>query len=148
MANTYSFLDVHAALVGPGGSITLGSGSGNAEEGISIEPVAEMNRMTIGADGTPMHSLSADKSGRIIIRFLKTSPTNQKLTALHNFQRTTSSNHGQNTLTITNNISGDVYTCQLVAFAKVPNNTYARDAGIIEWNFDAGIIDPSLGSGV
>lgn len=146
--NTYSFLDVQAALVGPGGSIQLGAGSANAEEGITIEPVSEMNKMTIGSDGTPMHSLSADKSGRIVMRYLKTSPTNQKLTAMMNFQRTSSTNHGQNTLTITNIVSGDVYTCQAVAFAHVPNNTYAKDANMIEWNFDAGIIDPSLGSGV
>lgn len=146
--NTYSFLDVQASIVGPGGSISVGSGSGNAEEGISVEPVNEMNHMDVGADGTPMHSLSADKSGRVIVRLLKTSPTNQLLTALHNFQRTSSANHGQNTITITNIVSGDKYTNQLCAFAKVPNNTYAKNANMIEWNFDAGIIDPTLGSGV
>ena len=46
MPSTYSFLDVKASLVGPGGSISLGSGSGNAEEGISVEPVA---RRAVGA---------------------------------------------------------------------------------------------------
>jgi hypothetical protein len=148
MANTYSFLDVQAAIVGPGGSISLGSGAGTAEEGISVEPASEMNRMTIGSDGTPMHSLIADKSGRVIVRLLKTSPTNALLNAMLIFQRTSSANHGQNTLSIGNNVLGDLYTCEQVAFAKVPNNTYAKDANMIEWNFDAGIIFPSLGAGI
>lgn len=146
--NTYSFLDVQASIVGPGGAIAIGSGAGTAEEGISVEPASEMNHMTVGSDGTPMHSLLADKSGRIVVRLLKTSPTNAQLNALQVFQRTSSSNHGQNTLTITNSVSGDVYTCQAVAFAKVPSNTYAKNANMIEWNFDAGIIDPLLGAGI
>lgn len=142
----YSFLDVQAAITGPGGAFSLGSGSGNAEEGITVESTDDINTMTIGADGTPMHSLHANKGARVTVRLLKTSPTNALLSLMLAFQRTSSANHGQNTITISNNVSGDTITCQFVAFAKVPNITYAKDGGMNEWLFDAGVMDIGLGS--
>lgn len=143
--STYSFLDVTATLVGPGGVISLGSGAGVSEEGISIEPTGEMGTMMIGADGSGQHSLSADKSGRIIVRVLKTSPVNAKLNAMSQFQRASAEAYGQNTLVITDTNRGDVVTCRQVAFAKVPALTFAREAGMNEWEFNAIIIDPALG---
>lgn len=143
--STYSFLDVTATLVGPGGVISLGSGAGVSEEGISIEPTGEMGTMMIGADGSGQHSLSGDKSGRIVVRVLKTSPVNAKLNAMSQFQRASAEAYGQNTLVITDTSRGDVVTCRQVAFAKVPSLTFAREAGMNEWEFNAIIIDPALG---
>lgn len=143
--STYSFLDVTATLVGPGGVISLGSGAGVSEEGISIEPTGEMGTMMIGADGSGQHSLSGDKSGRIVVRVLKTSPVNAKLNAMSQFQRASAEAYGQNTLVITDTSRGDVVTCRQVAFAKVPSLTFAREAGMNEWEFNAVIIDPALG---
>lgn len=144
--NTYSFLDVYAALTGPGGVVSLGSGAGNSEEGISIEPAAEVNTTMIGADGSGQHSLSADRSGRITVRLLRTSPTNQLLMTLFNFQTASAANHGQNTITITDKARGDVITCQQVAFVKAPSVNYGREAGMLEWEFSAIRIDRALGS--
>lgn len=145
---TYSFLNVHAAIVGIGGSFNIGAGAGNAEEGITIEQSEDLDNMTIGADGSPMHSLHADKSGKVSVRLLKTSPTNALLGAMLALQRTSAANHGQNTITIVDTARGDVVTCQNVAFAKVPTITYAKDGGIQEWNFNAGVIDVGLGGGL
>lgn len=145
---TYSFLDVQAAIVGPGGSIALGSGAGNAEEGISIEPTEDLDGMVVGADGSPMHSLHADRSARWTVRLLKTSIINGKLQAMLNVQRASGALHGQNTLTVTEIATGDVYTGQQVAFAKQPSNTYAKDANIIEWNFNVGTMNVALGVGI
>ncbi len=36
MSGTYSFIDVSASLTGPTGSIDLGYGSANSEEGITV----------------------------------------------------------------------------------------------------------------
>lgn len=143
---TYSFADVQATIIGPGGTVPLGAGSGSAEEGITVEFSEETDTMSIGADGTAMHSLHASKAGRITVRLQKTSPTNYMLTQLYNYQRTSSLFFGQNILEISNPITGDNYTCQQVAFARYPNNNYAKEAGMIEWEFNAGIIDPQLGS--
>jgi hypothetical protein len=147
MANNivYSFLDVNAALVGPGGFVNLGNSAGVSEEGISIEPTGDINTMTIGADGAGMHSLHGDKSGKVTVRLLKTSPTNKLLMALYNFQTSSAANHGQNTITIVDSARGDTITCRQCAFAKATGITYAKDAGMNEWAFDAVAIDRTLG---
>lgn len=144
--STYSFLDVNASLVGPGGAINLGAGAGNSEEGITIDPTEDVNTMTIGADGTPMHSLHANKSGTVIVRLLKTSPVNERLAQMYALQTASGSTHGANTLSVANPVSQDVITCQQVAFKRAPTLTYAKDGGFNEWAFDAGIIDRTLGS--
>lgn len=146
--STYSFLDVQAAIIGPGAAFSFGSGSGNAEEGISIEPHGDIDNLVAGADGTPMHSLIADKTGKVTVRLLKTSPLNALLSAALAFQRTSGANHGQNTITISNSTSGDVITCQQCGFARVPTIHYGKDGGMNEWSFNAGIIDVGLGAGV
>lgn len=145
---TYSFLDVQAAITGPGAAFSLGAGSGNSKEGITVEPTTAINAMTIGADGSGMHSLIADKSGKIRCRYLKTSPINAMLSAALAFQRTSGANHGQNTITIVNSTTGDTITCQQVAFAKVPTISYETEGGMNEWEFEAAIIDVALGNGV
>lgn len=142
--NTYSFLDVQAALVGPGGAITLGAGAGAAEEGISIEPTGEVDTMTIGADGSGMHTLHADKSGRVSVRLLKTSTTNGLLSAMYAFQTASGATHGQNTLVINDSNRGEVITCRQVAFSKAPSLQYGKESGVVEWNFSAVIVDRVL----
>jgi len=143
---TYSFLNVLASMVGPGGAVNLGQGAAAAEEGITIEATEDINTMTVGADGTPMHSLHADKSGTVTIRLLKTSPVNQKLSQMYAFQTSIASSHGQNTITIANSQLQDTITCQIVAFKRAPNITYAKEGGIMEWVLSAGIIDRTLGA--
>lgn len=144
--STYSFLDVNAALVGPGGSVNLGNGAASSEEGITIEPTEDIDTMTIGADGSVMHSLHADKSGTVTVRLLKTSPVNEKLAQMYAYQTASGATHGQNTLSLANTATQDVVTCQQVAFKKAPSLTYAKDGGMNEWTFNAGIIDRTLGS--
>jgi hypothetical protein len=142
---TYSFLDVQATLTGPAGTAVLGNNSGASEEGISVEPVEEKDVMHIGADGSGAHSLHASKAGKVTIRLLKTSPTNILLTEMYNFQTSSSLFHGRNILVITHIINGEVYTCTGVAFARFANDTYAKDAGIREWIFNAIAIEPGGG---
>ncbi|HEJ2444112.1 TPA: DUF3277 family protein [Burkholderia multivorans] len=143
---TYSFQDVTATIVGPGGSFSLGYGSANAEEGITIAQAGDKNTMTVGADGEVMHSLHADKSGQVTIRLLKTSPVNQKLMALYDAQSLDSSLWGKNLITVTQSASGDVTTARSCAFKKKPDIGYKKDGDVIEWVFDAAKIDSVLGS--
>lgn len=145
---TYSFLDVQASITGPGGAFSIGSGAGAAEEGITVEPVADIDNMDVGADGTPMHSLNANKAGKITVRLLKTSPVNAQLSAMMAFQRVSSANHGQNTISVTNNVSGDAITGQLAAFAKQPTVGYGKTGPMLEWEFNVGVLDIGLGAGV
>jgi hypothetical protein len=63
------------------------------------------------------------------------------------FQSSSSANWGLNTIVITDFSRGDVITCMQCAFRRQPANTYAKDANIIEWAFNAGRIFETLGAG-
>lgn len=143
--STYSFLNVTATLVGPGGEIDLGYGAQVADEGITVAMAGDKNTMTVGADGEVMHSLHADKSGEVTVRLLKTSPTNAKLMTLFNAQSLSSTLWGQNIITVNNTGSSDNTVCRSCAFTRKPNLTYAKDGDIVEWRFQAGKIDSILG---
>lgn len=145
---TYSFLDVVATLVGPGGSISLGAGAGVAEEGIEVEMVEDKNLMTIGADGKSMQTLNASKAARINIRLLKTSPTNNQLSQMYAIQAASSAAWGINVFSITNPISGDSIIGIEAAFKQLPRITYAKNPAMNEWRFDVGNVDTSLGGGL
>lgn len=144
---TYSFLDVNAAITGPGGAINLGAGAGAAEEGITIESLEDKNIMTIGADGQGMHSLVAGEASTVTVRLLKTSPTNALLQTMYNYQTTSSVLHGKNTIVVSDLGRGDVITLQQVAFKKRPTTEYAKEGGAVEWTFDAVTADVILGIG-
>lgn len=145
---TYSFLDVIATISGPNGNIPIGSGAGAAEEGISFEQVDELNKMDIGADGTPMFSLHASRGARVTVRLLKTSPVNSLLQTMLELDRQSGALNGQNTIRISNIATGDSTTFTPVAFGKVPNITYAKDGGMIDWEFLAGRSFVTLGVSV
>lgn len=147
LLSTYSFDNIGMTITAPTGqSIAIGAGSGAADEGITIEP-AEKNVKTIGADGAGMNSLLADSSGSFRCRFLKTSPVNFFLAQLYDQQTISSLNHGQNTVTLTDPTRGDFISMSGVAFKKRPTLTYAKEGGIVEWEFDAIFIDYILGQG-
>lgn len=143
--STYSFQDVTATITGVGGSFSLASGSGAAEEGISIEYAEDKDAMTIGADGTAMHSLHAGKGGTVTVRILKTSPVNSQLSIMYNAQTVSSTLHGNNVISVRNSANGDTILCRSVAFKKFPNMSYAKDGGTVEWAFNVGMIDTILG---
>lgn len=142
----YSFLDVVASIVGPGGAFPLAAGSAAAEEGITIEMAEDKDTMTTGADGSVMHSLHAGQAGSVTCRFLKTSPTNALLQVMYDLQTVSSALHGLNTIVVTNPATGDIMTALQCAFRRQPTITYAKEGGIMEWSFNAGHIYGVLGA--
>lgn len=146
MSTTYSFLDCNAALIGPGGAISLGAGAGAAEEGVTITPTGDIAGMMIGADGSGQHNLYADKSGKITVQLLKTSPTNALLSAMLAFQRASGATFGQNTFALNDSSRGDVVSAQGVAFSKVPDLKWAKDGEPVTWEFNAIRIEITLGA--
>lgn len=141
---TYSFLDVTASITGPGGSFSIGAGAGTADEGIDVTR-AEKDTMTIGSDGTPMHSMSANQSGKATVRLLKTSKANAQLMRLYDYQSAQSALWGNNVIVIRNAGPGDTITCTSVAFGKAADLPYKEEGGTIEWEFNAGRISSILG---
>lgn len=144
---SYSFQQISASIVGVGGNINLAQGAGTAEEGITFEPVGDKNTMVIGADGSVSHSLSASNAQRVTVRMLKTSPNNALLQNMYNLQTVSAITHGLNTVTLRDIGRGDFLAATEVAFASQPVITYAKDAGMNEWRFDAGSVVPILGVG-
>lgn len=142
----YSFMDVTASLAGATGVVDFGYGTGIAEGGIKITANGDKNTMTIGADGSGMHSLHADKSGQVTVSVLKTSPLNAKLMAMYSAQSMTSAAWGGNTLVIRQVTSGDTTSARQCAFKKVPDIAYAKDGDTLEWVFDSVAIDKVLGT--
>lgn len=143
---TYSFKNVQASISGPGGVFSIGSSAGVAEEGISTEMLEEKDLMTVGADGSIMHSLRASDAARLTIRLLKTSPVNAQLSDMYNFQKATSARWGQNTIVVSDTIRGDVVSLTVASFMRQPNLTYGKDGGMNEWLF-AGKLNERLGTG-
>ncbi len=144
--NTYSFMNVNASLVGPGGNINLGYGAAVADEGITIAMAGDKNTMLIGADGEGMHSLHADKSGTVTIRLLKTSPSNAALMALYDAQSMSSTLWGQNVIVVSQDGVGDIHTARQCSFKKKPDISYKKDGDIVEWVLDSIKIDALLGT--
>ena len=142
---SYSFMDVTATIDGEGGNFSIKDGA--AEEGITVEPVGDKNVMTPGADGEVMHSLVASSASTVTVRLLKTSPVNQQLMAMYNYQTSSSARHGTNTITVRDAARGDLITVTNAAFKKVPSLTYAKEGGMNEWTFDGGKTNYVLGSG-
>jgi len=142
----YGFIDVSANLTGPTGAFALGYGEAVADEGITITMANDKNTMTIGADGQGMHSLAADKSGTVTLRYLKTAPINAKLMAMYDAQSLSTALWGKNVITVKQNVSGDITTAVQCAFKKKPDIVYAKEGSMVEWVFDAIQIDTILGT--
>jgi hypothetical protein len=145
MGITYSFKDVAASLVGPTGTANLGYGAAISDEGISIDMSGDKNTMSIGADGSAMHRLHADKSGTVTVRTQKVSPLNAILQAMYDAQQISSTLWGQNVIVVREVQSGDITTAVQCAFKKKPNLSYKKDGDMLDWVFDAGRIDTVLG---
>lgn len=145
--STYSFLNVQAAISGPGGAFNIGSEAGVAEEGITTSQVEEKDLATVGADGALMHTLRASNLGKFTVRLLKTSPYNASLSAMYNLQRTNPALWGQNVLTVNDVARGDSESLTQAAFLKQPDVTWDKDGKMNEWEF-VGIKDQQLGTGV
>jgi hypothetical protein len=138
----YSFINVQASIVGPGGNVNLGYGSGSAEEGITVEMSDDKGVSVAGADGQIMQTLRASNLGRISVRLLKTSPLSQ----MYNTQKTISGLWGNNTIRVTDVSRGDVVVGTTIAFTKLPTIVYGKDGNMNEWTF-VGNVDETLGTG-
>ncbi|MGO4738646.1 phage protein [Bosea sp. 2KB_26] len=145
--NTYSFADVSASYAGPGGTFAIGNGAGPSEEGISVSQVDDLGTMTIGADGSYMHSLHSGRAGTVTARFLKTSPVNALLMDALNTERQSGANYGDGTIVIRNPQRGDVISCSGCGWKKVPDLNSGKTGQIVEWVWNSGRIDQKIGTG-
>lgn len=144
----YSFLDVTLSINGPNISATIGGdGTGSAEEGFSVIYEEDADVMTPGASGDVMHSLTANKRGRIELHLLKTSPINALISHSYTADRSFGSTEwGQNEVVVRNPVSGDTYHATRGAWRKFADNAYQVRGNIMVWTLNCSQIDPALGA--
>ncbi len=138
----YSFYDVTCSIDGEGGSFTI---DGVAEEGITVEASGDQNTMKAGADGSVMHSMKSAVLGQVTLQLLKTSAVNADLMTMLNYQLSSATYWGTNTVTIEDTANGDIIILSNAAFKKYPPLTYATEAGDVLWVLE-GQLSVSLGS--
>jgi len=146
LSGTYSFVDVQVALKAPSASFIL-SENGIAEEGVRIAMTAEKGILTMGADGSGMHSMRAANNGRVTVNLLKMSPINAQMSTLYRYQRMSAANWGNIQITVNNPVTGDNITCSLGAFVKQADVGYAVEGGFLIWEFNFADVDEILGNG-
>lgn len=146
-SGVYSFLDVQVSIKGPMGQFDIAS-AGVSDESVRIAMSGDKNTMTVGANGSVMHSLRASKAARVTISLLKTGIGNAMMSDLYNRQAVSAAYWGQNILTITNPVSGDAITASAGAFVKQSDIAYSAEAGLNVWAFDFGEVAEVLGNGL
>jgi hypothetical protein len=109
--------------------------------------IDDKNKMDVGADGQIMNSLRASKAGRVTVRLLKTAPTNAQLSALYNFQSSSSTLWGQNAIIGVDTARGDLINTSQMSFVKQPDIVYAQDGNMNTWVFVGSIDNMLLGTG-
>lgn len=149
MTGTYSLKDVMVSIVGPSGGVLLGGGLGGygPDDAIKVEPVNDKNTMTVGADGSVMHSLLAGEASTVTLTLLKTATANTVLMAMYNVDTQSGAIHGKNTIAI-NDVRGDAIANLSAAFKRRPDFVYNKEGGTMVWTWDAGLTVPVLGTGV
>lgn len=145
---TYSAADSYFVLNTPFGTVQLCSGAGSSDEGLVIEAVEETDTMTIGADGSAMHSLHATNAVKVTVNLLKTSPANAVLQSLYNSEKASPLTFGQDVIAGGNVVTGDGHTCSGVAFARKPSYRYGKEPGIMAWEFNCANHVAILGTGI
>lgn len=144
---TYSFESVTAAIVGPNGAFSIGYGAAVDEGGISVEMAEDKGSLVVGSDGEAMHVLNAGRSGRITVRFLKTSPTNGLMQALYDLDTNDPSSYGQNTITITDTSRTELVIAQQCGQVRFPGVVYGKQGAPLEWSFNCAKIHHLLNAG-
>ena len=142
---TYSLMDVVASLKGPGANLSLGYGSGLAEEAVTITMLEDKSTMQIGGDGEGQHNLHAGNAGTITFRYLKTSPINAQLQLAYNAQKQSSALWGKNLITVRHTASGDNHVGIQAAFKKKADVPYQKVGNFMEWAFDCIKVESDLG---
>lgn len=147
VSRSYSFADITATYVGPGGTFSIGAGAGPSEEGITVTQTDDKGSLAMGADGQGMHSLHVAQNGTVTVRLLKTSEANAILNQAYNTETQSAALYGNGTIVIRDAVRGDVITCAGCGWRKMPDVGYGKDGGMYEWVWNAAQIFYNLGTG-
>ena len=122
--------------------------SASADEGFSWSFAENANEQSGGPDGSAMNSFVASRRGKLAIRLQKVSPINALLSDMYTADRANGGvTWGQLVFTHRDVVRGDLIIGSQGAYTKFPNVNAQRVGGNMDWEFDIGIINPTLGPG-
>jgi hypothetical protein len=140
---TYSGIDVNCTLQDAAyGTIQFGGVSQTGLASITVRMTLDHATIQGGMDGAAVPSYIPGEWGEIDIELWQTSTTQQDFVEAYNqllvaARAADVSNQFSGTLLIVQSTTGDTHTCNGVAFTKVPDKSYAEQAGRVRWSLKA-----------
>lgn len=132
----YSFLDVAAYL-----NKSLVEGLWEGDDAIIVEPAADISSAIVGADGTPLISVTANRAANITLRLQPTSPTHRQLMTL--YQKILNRQFAPFPFSATNTRTGEGGSAVQCMIMARPRDQEGDQASVREWRLFAGAWTPN-----
>lgn len=116
----------------------------DGDDAISIAPLADKGTMLIGADGSAMFSVSANKGATITLRLMHTSPTHRLLMQKLKRQQALASPATAFPVTAYDTSSGEGGTADKCFIMTAPTDTKGTNATVREWVLVTGEFVPEI----
>lgn len=119
----------------------------DGDDAISIAPIADKGTMLIGADGSALFSVSANRGATITIRLQHTSPTHRLLQQKLKRQQALASPATAFPVTAYDTSSGEGGTADKCFIQTAPTDTKGANATVREWVLVTGEFNAEIPNG-
>ncbi|NTA36836.1 DUF3277 family protein [Agrobacterium salinitolerans] len=119
----------------------------DGDDAIVVAPLADKGTMLIGADGSALFSVSANKGATITLRLMHTSPTHRLLTQKLKRQQALASPNAAFPVTVYDTSSGEGGTADKCFIQTAPNDQKGINAVVREWVLVTGEWSPEIPNG-
>lgn len=110
----------------------------DGDDAIQIAPLADKGQMVIGADGSALFSVSANRGAMITLRLMHTSPTHRLLMQKLKRQQALASPITAFPVTAYDTSSGEGGTADKCFIKTAPTDTKGANATMREWVLETG----------
>lgn len=119
----------------------------DGDDAISITPMTDKGTMMVGADGSALFSVSANKGATISIKLMHTSPTHRLLMQKLKRQQALASPAVAFPVTAYDTASGEGGTADKCFIQSAPVDTKGINATVREWTLVTGEFNPEIPNG-
>lgn len=119
----------------------------DGDDAISIAPLADKGTMMIGADGSALFSISANRGATITLRLQHTSPTHRLLMQKLKRQQARASRETAFPVTAYDTSSGEGGTADKCYIQSAPTDTKGVNATVREWVLVTGEFNAEIPNG-
>jgi hypothetical protein len=128
ISTAYSMTNVSATV---DGQQVIGAWDG--DDAIVVTPGANKGTGVVGADGSGIFSVSADKSATISIKLMHTSPTHRLLTQKAKRQQAAGGDASAFPFAVIDTVSNEGGTADKCFIMTNPNDSKGKNATVREW---------------